>query len=185
MLDPAKCVLYSGGAPGAEQFFGALAESWGIEEVNFSFEGHQMERSRGARVLTNGELSLKDVSLTYVSRLMNREYTRAPLFRKVLQSICWQVSSGDQVVVVGAIQTDNTVKGGTGWGAEFAKICNKPLIVFDQPRSSWFEWRKDAWAEVQNPVIDHEKFTGTGTRFLEDNGRIAIQDLFARSFKRQ
>lgn len=185
MLDPAKCVLYSGGAPGAEQFFGAFAESWGIEEVNFSFEGHQMERSRGARVLTNGELSLKDVSLTYVSRLMNREYTRAPLFRKVLQSICWQVSSGEQVVVVGAIQTDNTVKGGTGWGAEFAKICNKPLIVFDQPRSSWFEWRKDAWAEVQNPVIDHEKFTGTGTRFLEDNGRIAIQDLFARSFKRQ
>ena len=34
MLDPAKCVLYSGGAAGTEQFFGALAESWGIEEVN-------------------------------------------------------------------------------------------------------------------------------------------------------
>lgn len=184
MLNPEKCILYSGGAAGTEQFFGALAESWGIEEVNFSFEGHQIERSRGVRVLTNEELSLKDVSLTYVSRLMNREYTRAPLFRKVLQSICWQVTSGNQIIVVGAIQADNTVKGGTGWGAEFAKICNKPLLVFDQPRSAWFEWRKDAWAEVQNPVIDHERFTATGTRFLEDNARIAIQDLFGRSFKR-
>ena len=32
---------------------------------------------------------------------MGREFTKAPLFRKVLQSICWQVSSGQEVVVVG------------------------------------------------------------------------------------
>ena len=134
MLNPKQCVLYSGGAAGTEQFFGALAEGWGIEEVNYSFEGHQIERKRGVRVLTSEELALKDVSLTYVSKLMNREYTRAPIFRKVLQSICWQVSSGNQVIVIGAIQPDNTVKGGTGWGAEFAKICNKPLLVFDQPK---------------------------------------------------
>ncbi|MCX4310436.1 MAG: hypothetical protein OSJ28_09115 [Desulfovibrio sp.] len=184
MLDPAKCVLYSGGAAGTEQFFGALAESWGIEEVNYSFEGHQIERSRGVRVLTSEELALKDVSLTYVSKLMNREYTRAPLFRKVLQSICWQVSSGDEVLVVGAIQLDNTVKGGTGWGAEFAKICNKPLHVFDQPQNAWFFWNQDAWEKVENPVIEHTHFAATGTRFLENNGRIAIQDLFARSFSR-
>ena len=184
MLNPAQCVLYSGGAAGTEQFFGALAESWGIEEVNYSFEGHQIDRSRGVRVLTTEELGLKDVSLTYVSRLMNREYTRAPLFRKVLQSICWQVSSVDEVIVVGAIQPDNTVKGGTGWGAEFAKICNKPLHVFDQPRSAWFFWDKDVWTAVEAPVIEHPHFAATGTRLWEDNGRIAIQDLFARSFKR-
>lgn len=184
MLDPAKCVLYSGGAAGTEQFFGSLAESWGIEEVNYSFEGHQIDRTRGVRVLTSEELALKDVSLTYVSKLMNREYTRAPLFRKVLQSICWQVSSGDEVLVVGAIQPDNTVKGGTGWGAEFAKICNKPLHVFDQPKNAWFFWNSDAWEKVENPVIEHHHFAATGTRFLENNGRIAIQDLFARSFSR-
>ena len=185
MLNPAKCILFSGGAQGTEQFFGALAESWGIEEVNYSFEGHQTERSRGVRVLTSEELTLKDVSLSYVSKLMNRDYTRAPIFRKVLQSICWQISSGHQVVIVGSIQPDNTVKGGTGWGAEFAKICNKPLIVFDQPRSSWYAWENDAWVEKRDPVIDHHRFAATGTRFLEDNSRIAIQDLFDRSFKRE
>ncbi len=184
MLNPGKCVLYSGGAAGTEQFFGALAESWGIEEVNYSFEGHQLERGRGVRVLTNEELGLKDVSLTYVSKLMNREYTRAPLFRKVLQSICWQVSSGDEVLVVGTIQPDNTVKGGTGWGAEFAKICNKPLKVFDQARGAWFIWNKEVWASIEKPIIEHTHFAATGTRFLEDNGRVAIQDLFARSFSR-
>ena len=170
--------------PGPNSFFGALAEGWGIEEVNYSFEGHQIERKRGVRVLTSEELALKDVSLTYVSRLMNREYTRAPIFRKVLQSICWQVSSGNQVIVIGAIQPDNTVKGGTGWGAEFAKICNKPLLVFDQPKNGWFTWDKEVWTPVEKPVIEHAHFAATGTRFLEDNGRDAIQDLFARSFNR-
>lgn len=184
MLNAKQCVLYSGGAAGTEQFFGALAEGWGIEEVNYSFEGHQIERNRGVRVLTSEELALKDVSLTYVSKLMNREYTRAPLFRKILQSICWQVSSGNQVIVVGAIQPDDTVKGGTGWGAEFAKICNKPLLVFDQVRNGWFTWEKSCWQATENPVVEQAHFAATGTRFLEDNGRDAISDLFKRSFNR-
>ncbi len=184
MLDPKQCVLYSGGAVGAEQFFGALAEGWGIEEVNYSFEGHQIERKRGVRVLTSEELALKDVSLTYVSKLMSREYTRAPLFRKVLQSICWQISSGTQIFVVGSIQPDNTVKGGTGWGAEFAKICNKSLLVFDQTKNGWFTWQKDSWHSVESPCIEYPHFTATGTRFLEDNAREAIQALFTRSFNR-
>lgn len=184
MLDPKQCVLFSGGATGTEQFFGGQAEAWGIEEVNYSFEGHQIERRRGVRVLTSEELALKDVSLTYVSRLMGREFTRAPLFRKVLQSICWQVSSGQEVVVVGNIQPDNTVKGGTGWGAEFAKICNKPLLVFDQDRDGWFSWEQDKWVPFDAPLIRYPRFTATGTRFLEPNGRKAISDLFARSFNR-
>ncbi len=182
MLDPKKCVLFSGGAAGTEQFFAAQAEAWGIEEVNYSFEGHQIERTRGIRILTNEELALKDVSLTYVSKIMKREYTRAPLFRKVLQSICWQISSGQQVFVIGIIQPDGTVKGGTGWGAEFAKICNKPLFVFDQDKDSWFEWAKEDWKKVSTPVVTSNYFSATGTRFLEANGRKAIMDLYSRSF---
>lgn len=182
MLNPEECILYSGGAKGTETFFGELAEKYGLQEVNYSFEGHSIERSRGVRVLTSEELALKDVSLTYVSKLMSRNFTRAPLFRKVLQSICWQISSGHEVFVVGTIQEDGTVKGGTGWGAEFAKICNKPLYVFGQKRNGWFKWEKEEWIEVKTPVIAHRHFCATGTRFLEDNGKKAIEELFQRSF---
>lgn len=184
MLNPKDCILYSGGAPGAEALFGAIAESYGVQEVNYSFDGHQQERSRGLRVLTMEELALKDVSLAYVSRLMSREYTRAPLFRRVLQSICWQVSSGEEIFVVGSIQEDGTVKGGTGWGAEFAKICNKPLFVFDQDRDIWFAWMESEWVEAGQPQVSTRHFTGTGTRFITDSGRRAVEDLFARSFGR-
>jgi hypothetical protein len=100
----------------------------------------------------------------------------------VLQSIWHQVDNGLEVFVVGRILEDDTVKGGTGWGAEFAKLCNKPLYVFDQNRNGWFRWKADQWNEVAPPEIDQPRFTGTGTRFLTPEGTAAIDDLFARSF---
>jgi hypothetical protein len=177
-----ECILFSGGAQGAEAEFGAAAEKSGIEEVNFTFEGHKMARTRGIRMLNHEELKKGDVSLTYVSSLMKRQYPNAPVIRKVLQTIWYQVNSGQEVYVVGRIMDDGTVRGGTGWGAEFAKICNKPLFVFDQEKNRWFAWKEDHWVEHETPVIGNRHFTGTGTRFLEENGRRAIADLFSRSF---
>ena len=176
------CILFSGAAKGAEAEFGACAERFGIEEVNFSFEGHNDERRRGIRVLTHKELEHGDVSLAYVSRLMHRHYPNTPLFKKVLQCIWHQVNSGQEIYVVGKILDDDTVKGGTGWGAEFAKLCNKPLFVFDQDRRGWFFWTGERWEKHAGPVIQHPHFAGTGTRFLEPSGRSAIGELFQRSF---
>jgi hypothetical protein len=132
MMQPSESILFSGGAPGAEGAFGACAERYGIEEVNFTFEGHKIVRHRGVRVLNHEELQNGDVSLAYVARLMHRRYTDSPTLRKVLQTLWYQVNSGQEIWVVGTILDDKTVRGGTGWGAEFAKLCNKPLHVFDQ-----------------------------------------------------
>ena len=179
-------ILFSGGAPGAEAEFGAVAERHGIEEVNFTFEGHSHVRQRGLRFLNHEELLMGDVSLEYISKLLNRRYSDSPLFRKVLQSIWFQINSGQEIYVIGTIVDDGTVKGGTGWGAEFAKLCNKPLFVFDQDRNGWFVWSGHDWqprAGADLPVIGHAHFTGTGTRVLNDNGRAAIAGLFERSFR--
>jgi hypothetical protein len=181
-VKPEECVLFSGAASGAEEAFGVAAERRGIDEVNFTFDGHNDARRRGIRVLTHEELEHGDVSLAYVSKLMHRKYTATPLFKKVLQSIWHQVNNGQEVYVVGRILDDDTVKGGTGWGAEFAKLCNKPLYVFDQEAGGWFEWGGDSWRKNPGPVITHPHFTGTGSRFLEESGRAAIEELFARSF---
>ena len=178
-------ILFSGGAKGAEMEFGANAERFGIEEVNFSFEGHNIVRQRGLRVLTREELKIGDVSLEYVSRLMNRRYTESPILRKILQSIWYQINSGQEIYVIGEILADNTVKGGTGWGAEFAKLCNKPLYVFDQARDAWFKWNENGWVvcgKKEEPVISHIHFAGVGPRFLNENGKKAIEELFDRTF---
>jgi hypothetical protein len=179
------CILYSGGAPGAEGAFGAQAERYGIDEVNFTFEGHTMVRHRGLRVLNHEELQAGDVSLEYVARLMNRRYTEGPTLRKILQTIWYQVNNGQEIYVIGHIEEDNTVRGGTGWGAEFAKLCNKPLSVFDQTRDSWYTWSGCDWTRRTSddlPTITHPHITGTGTRVLEENGARAVAQLFERSF---
>ena len=185
MSNREDCILFSGGAQGAEAEFGAQAEAFGIEEVNYTFAGHKIVRTRGQHVLNHEELLAGDVSLEYVSQLMNRRYADSPTFRKILQSIWYQINKGQEIYVVGEILEDKTVKGGTGWGAEFAKLCNKPLYVFDQPQDAWFKWDQRDWVKLAGdplPVIQHIHFSGTGTRQLEANGRRAIRDLFARSF---
>lgn len=176
-------ILFSGAASGTEDYFGQTAEKFGIEEVNFTFESRKTTRQRGLRVLTNEELANGDVSLTYISKLMNREFSRSENFRKVIQTIWHQINNSQQIFVIGQILEDNTVKGGTGWGAEFAKICNKPLFVFDQTKNEWMKWDKIEWTPSEPPTITETHFCGTGTRYIEDNGKKAITDLFERSFK--
>jgi hypothetical protein len=116
---------------------------------------------------------------------MHRRYADAPTIRKVLQTLWYQVNSGQEIYVIGAILDDGTVRGGTGWGAEFAKLCNKPLHVFDQDKDAWFKWDGNDWTalpQAVQPLITHPHFTGTGTRTLQANGRRAIEQLFQRSF---
>ena len=177
------CILFSGGATGAEAEFGACAERHGVEEVNFTFDGHRIARQRGVRVLNHEELLAGDVSLEYVSRLMHRRYTDSVTIRKVLQTLWYQVNNGQEIYVIGAILDDLTVRGGTGWAAEFAKLCNKPLYVFDQQQNGWFEWNGSDWNKTSDVVITHPHFTGTGTRNISEHGKQAIEGLFKRSIR--
>jgi len=185
MMEPSESILFSGGAPGAEAAFGACAERHGIEEVNFTFDGHKIDRHRGVRVLNHEELQAGDVSLEYVAKLLHRRYTDSPTIRRVLQTLWYQVNQGQEIYVIGTILDDQTVRGGTGWGAEFAKLCNKPLHVFDQDQNAWFQWTGAAWRAREAtdvPQITHPHFTGTGTRTLRGNGAQAIEALFTQSF---
>jgi hypothetical protein len=181
MADISKITLYSGGHRGAEAEFGKLAEAWRMNEVNISFEGHNPERTRGIRVLSREELQKGDVSMEIVSKRMKRTYSQTDKIRNVIQSIFHMVNNGYQVIAVGWIQADKTVKGGTGWGVELAKLFNRPLCVYDQDRKAWFSWEESRWVEA-TPVITSDTFVGTGTRNLSDDGRQALKDLYMRSF---
>jgi len=178
----AAYTLLSGGANGAEEEFGINCEKYGLNETNYSFEGHGVARERGLVLLGDSELRRGDVSFGYLKQHMHRSYPDTPLFKKVLQSIWHQVNTAGEVFVVGTLLADQTVKGGTGWAAELARHWSKPLHVFDQEKKSWFVWDGNKWAPEAAPKITRTRFTGTGTRFLSDEGRVAIRELFARSF---
>ena len=174
--------VLSGGANGAEEAFGGAAERWGLGEVNFSFAGRETARLRGVVELSDAELQRGSVSEAYIKAQLHRSFPNTASFQRLLKSIWHQVSTAGEVFVVGEILDDDTVKGGTGWGAELAKHLKKPVHVFDQTKRHWFQWRGDGWMQVEAPRIRRVRFTGTGTRFLNDGGRQAIEDLFERSF---
>jgi hypothetical protein len=181
--DPRRFRLVSGGSRGAEAEFGSCAERWGMAELNYSFEGHRvLERNRGVVVLTEAELNQGDFSLVYASKRLNRQLTDIPLVRNVLKTIWHQITNATTVFAVGVIQDDGTVRGGTGWGVELARLWKKSLFVFDQERRSWFRWSGRAWEMSQPPVISTESFAGVGTQELTEEGRRAISELFFRSF---
>ena len=173
--------LISGGHKGAEAEFGRAAKRWGIDQTTLSFEGHDMEWPHGVRVLTADELAKGDVSMEIVSQRLGRSYHQPGRIRRVVQSIFHMVNDSYQVFTIGWIQPDDTLKGGTGWGVELAKLFNRPVWVFDQARHGWFHWQSGHW-EPELPTIGERPFAGTGTRNLTDEGKAAIADLFQRSF---
>lgn len=180
-MDLSNFTLYSSGLKGAEASFGEIAEKRGIKEVVFSFEGHKLTRDKNVEILTKEQLERGDISMELASRMLNRTYYETDKIRKVLQTIFHMVNSGHQIFVIGAIQEDGSVKGGTGWAVELAKMFNRPLHVFDQPQKKWFTWKSD-WQE-DSPRIEYDTFVGSGTRYLSDAGREAIEKLFIDSFQ--
>ncbi len=176
-----ECTLYHGGLKGAESMFGEYAEKYGINETIFTFEGHRLHRDRNAVLLDEAELQRGDISMEIASRMMNRTYYETEKIRKVLQIIFHMVNKGHQVFVIGTILDDNSVKGGTGWAVELAKLFNRPLHVFDQEKKQWFTWQEGAWKE-EVPTIKYNTLTGSGTRYLSKEGIEAIVKLFEDSF---
>jgi len=179
-MDKLNCTLFSGGLKGAESAFGEAAEKRNIQETIYTFEGHKLSRDKNAVLLSQEDLERGDISMELASKMMNRTYYETEKIRKVLQTIFHMVNSGHQVFVIGTIQEDDSVKGGTGWAVELAKLFNRPLHVFDQPKKKWFTWN-DCWEE-DSPKIEYDTFVGSGTRYLNDAGRDAIEQLFIESF---
>jgi hypothetical protein len=175
-------VLLSGGAPGAESAFGQCAEAWGLGEENYTFAGHKRVRSRGLVVLSEADLEQGHVSPVYLKTQMHRSYSDMATINKVIQSIWHQVNTASEVFVVGTINADATVQGGTGWAAELGRHWRKRVFIYDQGKNVWFRWSNDSWNIEKEPCITGARFTGTGTRDLTDQGREAIRTLFERSF---
>ena len=181
MATAKKAKLISGGHKGAEAEFGRAAKRHGISQTTLSFKGHAMEWPVNVKVMTAAELAEGDVSMQIVSKHMGRTYHEAALIRRVFQSLYHMVNGAYQVFAIGWIQADNTVKGGTGWGVELAKLFNRETWVFDQEKNAWFRWAEGRW-NAATPKIEARPFAGTGTRNLNDAGRVAIETLFTDSF---
>lgn len=172
--------LFHGGHKGAESAFSLAAERWGVAETTLSFEGHTVQRGTNVEVLTEETLGEGRVSMEFVFHVLRRRFHAGEGFRRIIQLMFHTVIRSEEIFAVGWIQEDRTVKGGTGWGVELAKLFNRPVHVYDQDAEKWFTWREYRWVESE-PVLPRSSFCGTGTRFLNEAGQRGIDELFQRS----
>ena len=127
-----------GARPAPRRSFGACAEQHGVEEVNFTFEGHPIARHRGVRVLNHEELQNGDVSLAYVARLLNRRYTDSPTIRKVLQTLWYQINNGQEIYVVGTILGDGTDAAAPGGEPSSPSCATSPSTCSIRTKTAGF-----------------------------------------------
>ena len=182
MMNKEKRHLCHGGHKGAEAAFSLAAEKWGVPETTLSYEGHDMERGNNVEVLDDETLRQGRVSMEFVFQVLGRRFHSGHGIRRIIKLVFHMVVRSEELFSVGWIQDDKTVKGGTGWGVELAKLFNRPVHVMDQGKEQWFTWKNNEWV-ASEPVLPQAPFCGTGTRLLSEAGRQAIDDLFARSCK--
>ena len=182
MTEQAQRHLFHGGHKGTEAAFSRAAEKWGITETTLSFEGHEMERGRNVEVLDDETLREGRVSMEFVFQTLGRRFHTGQGIRRVIKLMFHTVVRSDELFAVGWIQEDETVKGGTGWGVELAKLFNRTVHVWDQEKEAWFTWNKHGWSACE-PTLPRCNFSATGTRNLTEAGLQAIENLFERSCK--
>ncbi len=181
MFKATECTVYTSGHKGTEEYFGICSEKWKMNEVTFNFKDHEIVRERGLKILSDEELSLGNISLAIVNKHMERTFAQTDTMRKIFQTIFHVINNGYQLFAVGWLLSNNTIRGGTGWGVELAKLFNRPIHVYDLERREWITWENNEWI-TDEPKICHKTIAVTGTRNLDDDGKKAIDKLFHDSF---
>lgn len=179
---PAGCTLHTRDAGDAEELFGELATSHGLQRITWTL-AEEVAPAPDRRALDTAGLERGETSLGYVGRKLGLDHL-APEGRRERQLLWHQVHAARQVFVIGGLEDDGTVTGEAGWAAELARSWNKPLWVWDPERQGWHRWVPQAstWKAATPPRITAQHFTGTGDRALSDAGRDVIRSLFERSF---
>ena len=101
MIEPIKITMYTGGHRGTEEYFGKSAEKWGMQEVTLNFEGHDISRDRGLKMLSDEELSRGGVSPDIITKRMERSFATTPFMQNIFKVQFHIVNSGYQVFAAG------------------------------------------------------------------------------------
>lgn len=173
---------YSGGAEGADQLWGSLAEKNGHVVVHFSFKGHQKKISNRVE-LTYEQLIEADEHLIQVNKFLKRTFPTSNNFvNALLRRNYWQVRDTDAVYAIGYLDSNGVVAGGTAWAVYMAiNLGVQEIYFFDQAKSQWNFWNVffEEFQQIDRQFVPvpQGKWTGIGSRKLTDDGIEAILEL--------
>lgn len=171
---------YSGGASGSDFVWENESIKHNFKVVSYTFDGHNT-KSSNTFVLSPNQLKEGSKHTIIANNTLNRNIFNISSYIKNLIYRDWfQVKSSETIFAIGRLQTENTVRGGTGWSIQMSIDNKKPIYLFEQNDNQWYYYdyesnRFEIYEEI--PKLT-ERFAGIGTREINDNGINAIINLF-------
>ena len=194
-------VNHSGGAEGSDYYWGTIAKEYGIESKHY----YTGERSRYNAPYGNSPISDLDYQEGVIEATKAAKYNYGYSYSSNIKDPRlirnWsQVKYADAIFAIGHIvnvgnklfpniknPNENrvakniAVQGGTGYAVAMAILNNKPVYIFDQERNQWYQNVNGVWSKTTTPTLT-PNFAGIGTREINDKGKQAIRDVFAKTF---
>lgn len=191
-------VLFSGGASGADTYFGCAATKAEFQVIHWCFKND----SGSCKVhVPSHLLPLTTHHVKQAAERLHKNMPTRPNVLALIQRNAFQVCFADAVYAVGWFQqqssTDSLLKieGGTGWScqmyvdrfqSENQSKCK--LYFFDQVEAAWFVWDvySSRWKRMCDPPpAPTGRVAGIGSRKLTDAGKQAITNLFSYNNNRK
>lgn len=183
-------ICYSGGAkprPGfesADLIFGKYAERAGHQVIHYSFKGHRHGLTSYVS-LSEEQLLEADPYLKEANKILRRTFpSNSDHTNNLLRRNYHQIKNADRVYAISEFDEKGLVKGGTAWAVYMAILrqTTSPYLpdvyVYDQNKAMWYLWLYSKWQSVGYPVKPEGKYTGIGTRAMNESGVKAIKGLY-------
>ena len=171
---------HSGGAKGADSYWGEVGEKYGVTSKHYHAEG--AKTPKGNTPVSKENLQEADEHLKKANETLDRRFPTSNEYVNNLLRRNWQqVKNADAIFAIGHI-SNNIVDGGTGWAVQMAIDNGKPVHVFDQVTNKWYEYNNGKWVEESTPVLT-PNFAGIGTRDINEAGKRAIEEVYENTQK--
>jgi len=185
---------HSGGALGADTEWDVIGKNFGMTDNKHYWMNNKTPN--GNTEITADDAIEGQEKVTQAARAMGRiEPTHQVRDERLIRN--WsQVKYSDAVFAVttmlnvgaemnyGKKAKIRQGKGGTGYAIEMAIQAGKPVYVFDQVRNAWFKNIDGKWSESEVPTLT-QNFAGIGTREINEAGKKAIRDVYAKTLEQQ
>ena len=187
-----KNICYSGGARGADQYWGELAETAGHEVVHYSSAGHAKKIPHRVE-LTDEQLRMADPFCEAANVSLKRAFPKwRPNVANLLRRNYYQIKDTKTVYAVAPLDVSQEsrcqVLGGTAWAIEMAidRMEHDPdlrIYLLNTNRVAlhgirWLEWVSlVGWRAPFVVKIPRGPWTGIGSREIDQDVMGAMKKL--------
>lgn len=181
---------YSGDASGGDKTWATIGKEKGLcKQVNYmASHMDNLSSEQRAEVEAAYQQAAKDLgrpvmaATTYAGKLVRRDYLQAKA-GDAIYAVSTIVQPGETNKKGYKVKSKGeSVDGGTGYAVQMAINMGKPVHVYDQEKQQWYQWSSTVGKFIaeETPILT-QKYTGIGTREINEAGKQAIRDVYEKT----